>query len=87
VAVVLEAAANAGAGRRSPAPAPTQPATTEDEPPREPARTPAYEESDRPAERGEPGERPESAALKNPRIRKLLERTDGRIVRIDRTEK
>ncbi|MHC4501982.1 MAG: hypothetical protein ACYTFI_01645, partial [Planctomycetota bacterium] len=82
VAVVLEAAANAGAGRRPAAPA--RPAGTEDESPRPPARAPVDDESDRPADRGE---RPESAAIKDPRIRKLLERTDGRIVRIDRTEK
>jgi hypothetical protein len=33
------------------------------------------------------GERPEGAAARDPRIRKLLERTGGRIVRVDETEK
>jgi len=84
VAVVLEAAAKAGGERPS---APARPGAAEGESPRAPAAATADRESDGPAERGERGERPESAAIKDPRIRKLLERTDGRIVRIDRTEK
>jgi len=82
VTVVLEAAAKAGAAR--PSAPPTQPAVAEGESSGAPAAATADRESDGPAERDE---RPESAAIKDPRIRKLLERTGGRIVRIDRTEK